>query len=175
MLDAAKSKIHGRGNRRLDAVLDFVAFAAKPMPLVTLLDEAPRRIAQIFDADVCSLYLVEGEGTDLVMRGNGGFSYEYANDLSWEVGPGFYLVAEHEWTTAVRFVVSGENKGRDHQKGTLLNDTALNAVYLGPAVSMTWSDSLHGDLSVELPVEQDTTGKQIVADYRLKAGVSWRF
>lgn len=110
-----------------------------------------------------------------VVRGNGGFSYEYANDLTWELGPGFYLVAEHDWTTAVSFVVSGENKGRDHQKGMLLNDTALNAVYLGPAVSMTWSDSLHGDLSVELPVEQDTTGKQIVADYRLKAGVSWRF
>jgi len=110
-----------------------------------------------------------------VVRGNGGFSYEYANDLSWEIAPGFYLVAEHNWTTAVSFVISGENKGRDHQKGMLLNDTALNAVYLGPGVSMTWSDSLHGNLSVELPVEQDTTGKQIVADYRIKAGLSWRF
>ena len=63
-----------RGNKRLDGVLDFVAFAAKPMPLVTLLDEAPRRIAEIFEADVCSLYLVEGDGHELVMRGNVGFS-----------------------------------------------------------------------------------------------------
>ena len=38
-------RVHERGNKRLDAVLDFVAFAARPMPLLTLLDEAPRRIA----------------------------------------------------------------------------------------------------------------------------------
>ncbi len=88
MLDAAKSKIHGRGNRRLDAVLDFVAFAAKPMPLVTLLDEAPRRIAQIFDADVCSLYLVEGEGNDLVMRGNVGFSPTAIGQVRLHIGEG---------------------------------------------------------------------------------------
>src|SRR5205823_14886970 len=58
---------------RLDAVLEFVAFAARPMPLVTLLDEAPRRIAAIVEAPVCSLYLVEGDGHELVMRGNIGF------------------------------------------------------------------------------------------------------
>lgn len=45
--------VHERGNRRLDSVLELVAFAAKPMPLTTLLDEAPRRVAQIFEADVC--------------------------------------------------------------------------------------------------------------------------
>src|SRR6266852_584468 len=62
----SKPKIHVRGDKRLDGVLDFVAFAAKPMPLVTLLDEAPRRIAAICEADVCSLYLLEGEGNELV-------------------------------------------------------------------------------------------------------------
>src|SRR5947207_12978767 len=56
MAGAQKQKVHGRGNKRLDAVLDFVAFAARPMPLVTLLDEAPRRIAAILSAPICSLY-----------------------------------------------------------------------------------------------------------------------
>jgi hypothetical protein len=110
-----------------------------------------------------------------VVRGNGDFSYEYANDLTWEAGPGLYIATEDTWTAAVRFVISGENKGRDHQKGVLLDDTAITAVYLGPGFAMTWSDSLHADLAVDLPVEQDTTGRQIVADYRLRAGVSWRF
>ena len=50
----AKPKVHGVGNARLDGVLEFVAFAAKPMPLLTLLDEGPRRIALIFEADVHS-------------------------------------------------------------------------------------------------------------------------
>lgn len=85
---SGKSKVHGRGNKRLDAVLDFVAFAAKPMPLVTLLDEAPRRIASIFDADVCSLYLVEGEGHELVMRGNVGFSHDAIGEVRLQIGEG---------------------------------------------------------------------------------------
>ena len=83
-----KSKVHNRGNKRLDGVLDFVAFAAKPMPLVTLLDEGPRRIATIFEADVCSLYLLEGEGNELVMRGNVGFSHAAIGQVRLQIGEG---------------------------------------------------------------------------------------
>lgn len=83
-----KPKVHGRGNRRLDAVLDFVAFAARPMPLVTLLDEAPRRMAEILAAPVCSLYLVEGDGHELVMRGNVGFSQTALGQVRLTIGQG---------------------------------------------------------------------------------------
>jgi phosphotransferase system, enzyme I, PtsP len=83
-----KPKVHGRGNRRLDGVLDFVAFAARPMPLVSLLDEAPRRIAGIFDAPVCSVYLVEGDGHELVMRGNVGFAREAIGQVRLAIGEG---------------------------------------------------------------------------------------
>ena len=85
---AQRPKVHGRGNRRLDGVLDFVAFAARPMPLVTLLDEAPRRIAELFAAEVCSLYLVEGDGHELVMRGNVGFSPSAIGQVRLQVGEG---------------------------------------------------------------------------------------
>jgi phosphotransferase system enzyme I (PtsP) len=88
MSDESKPKIHVRGNKRLDGVLDFVAFAAKPMPLVTLLDEAPRRIAEIFEADVCSLYLVEGDGHELVMRGNVGFAPGAIGQIRLHIGEG---------------------------------------------------------------------------------------
>jgi len=81
-------KIHARGNKRLDGVLDFVTFAAKPMPLVTLLDEAPRRIAELFEAEVCSLYLVEGDGHELVMRGNVGFSPSAIGQVRMHIGEG---------------------------------------------------------------------------------------
>jgi phosphotransferase system enzyme I (PtsP) len=70
----ARPTVHEAGNKRLDAVLDFVAFTARPMPLVTLLDEAPRRIAVMLGASVCSLYLLEGDKSELVMRGNVGFA-----------------------------------------------------------------------------------------------------
>jgi len=81
-------KVHARGNARLDAVTDFVAFAAKPMPLVTLLDTAPRRIAEIVKAEVCSLYLLEGDGHELVMRGNVGFSHAAIGQVRLHVGEG---------------------------------------------------------------------------------------
>ncbi len=81
-------KVHAPGNRRLDAVLDFVAFAARPMPLVSLLDAAPARIAAIFEAEVSSLYLVEGTGQELVMRGNVGFSPEALGQVRLTIGEG---------------------------------------------------------------------------------------
>jgi phosphotransferase system enzyme I (PtsP) len=83
-----KSTVHDRGNKRLDGVLDFLAFAAKPMPLVSLLDEAPKRIASIFEVDVCSLYLVEGDGQELVMRGNVGFAKKALGQVRLSIGEG---------------------------------------------------------------------------------------
>lgn len=84
------SQVHGFGasTPRLDAVLELVAFTARPMPLVTLLDEAPSRIARIFGADVCSLYLLEGDGHELVMRGNVGFAPEVLGQVRLAVGEG---------------------------------------------------------------------------------------
>jgi phosphotransferase system enzyme I (PtsP) len=82
-----RPKVHDRGNKRLDAVLDFVSFAAKPMPLVTLLDEAPRRMAVVLGADVCSLYLLEGEDK-LVMRGTVGFAHSALGQVRLSVGEG---------------------------------------------------------------------------------------
>src|SRR5580693_5621676 len=57
---APTTRIHARGEGRLDQVLDFVQFVGRPMPLSVLLDEGPRRIAEIVGADVASLYLPEG-------------------------------------------------------------------------------------------------------------------
>jgi phosphotransferase system enzyme I (PtsP) len=88
LVRGGRATVHDRGNKRLDAVLEFLAFAARPMPLVSLLDEAPRRIASIFDADVCSLYLVEGDGHELVMRGNVGFMPEALGQVRLQIGEG---------------------------------------------------------------------------------------
>src|SRR5262249_36798014 len=81
-------KIHGRGKGRLDLVLDFVSFVAKSMPLSLLLNEAPWRIAAIVGADVASLYLLEGEGDELVLRGNVGFPLDARGNVRLSVGEG---------------------------------------------------------------------------------------
>jgi phosphotransferase system, enzyme I, PtsP len=83
-----RPRVHARGNKRLDGVLDFVTFAARPMPLLTLLDETPRRIAALLEVDVCSLYLVEGDKSELVMRGNVGFTNQALGQVRLRVGEG---------------------------------------------------------------------------------------
>lgn len=84
----SRPRVHARGDKRLDAVLDFVAFTARPMPLVTVLDEAPRRVATMLEADVCSLYVVEGDKSALVMRGNVGFATTAIGQVRLRVGEG---------------------------------------------------------------------------------------
>ena len=83
-----RPRVHARGDERLDGVLDFVAFAARPMPLGKLLDDAPPRIAALLGAKVCSLYLVEGDDSELVMRGNVGFSNGAIGQVRLRIGEG---------------------------------------------------------------------------------------
>lgn len=78
----------GRVEPRLERVLEFVSFVAKPMPLPVLLDEAPRRIAAIVQAEIVSLYLLEGDGDALVLRGNVGFPVGARGNVRMSVGEG---------------------------------------------------------------------------------------
>jgi phosphotransferase system, enzyme I, PtsP len=81
------ARVLTKGNERLEATLEFAAFACRPMPLVSLLDEAPRRIATILSAEVCSVYLLENEG-QLVMRGNVGFPRSALGNIRLAIGEG---------------------------------------------------------------------------------------
>jgi phosphotransferase system enzyme I (PtsP) len=74
--------------KRLDRLLEFLAFVARPMPLSTLLDEAPKKIAAIVGAQIASLYLLEGEGDELVLRGNVGFPSKARGRVRLSVGEG---------------------------------------------------------------------------------------
>jgi phosphotransferase system, enzyme I, PtsP len=73
---------------QLAKVLDYLAFVAKSRPLVVLLDEAPRRIAECINADVASLYLLEGDGKSLVLRGHFGLSANVTGHVRLELGQG---------------------------------------------------------------------------------------
>ena len=68
--------------------MDFVAFAVRPMPLLKLLDETPRRVAELLEADVCSLYVLEGDKSELVMRANVGFTNRAIGQVRLRVGQG---------------------------------------------------------------------------------------
>lgn len=72
----------------VEHILDFVAFVGKQMPLTDLLDGVPARFGAILAADVVSLYLLEGEGEDLVLRANVGFTKEAQGRIRLRLGEG---------------------------------------------------------------------------------------
>jgi hypothetical protein len=109
------------------------------------------------------------------IRTEGDFSYRYANDLTWSGGPGVFALLAHEYSLALQALVTGEYKAKDSLAGESVGDTAITAVYLGPGVTFTWGTTLFADIAADLPVSQDNTGLQIVPDYRIRGGITWRF
>lgn len=83
-----KATVHAAGQARLDRVLDYVRFVASPLPLLQLLDEAPKRIAQIVKADVALLFLLEGDRDELVLRGSIGFPLGVRGTIRLNAGEG---------------------------------------------------------------------------------------
>lgn len=114
-------------------------------------------------------------GLQYLIRGKGDYGYRYANDLQFDLGPGIYLLLDDAYTLAVQARLSGQTKGKDRQQGQRLHDTSITAMSLGPNAILTWSDRLHAELGFETPLFQNTTDLQIVADYRVRSSVVWRF
>ncbi len=104
--------IHAHGDAtRLDAVLELVAYSARPRPLSVALDELPRRLAKVFDADVCSIYLLEGE--TLVMRGNVGFPASALSEIRLGVGHGITGLAV-EYMRPISLNAASEHSSYQH-------------------------------------------------------------
>ena len=119
-------------------------------------------------------------GVQYIARTVGAFGYQYANDLLFETGPGAYLLLGDNWlgqayALGAQAVFSGETKGNDTLDGVKEGDTAITALYLGPAFDFTWGTHLAAEIGADLPVLQHNTGLQAVPDYRLRGGITWRF
>jgi hypothetical protein len=119
--------------------------------------------------------LFASAGLQYAIRTEGDVHYRYANDLTWNGGPGVYLWMAHEGTLTLQLNVSGETKGKDTFEGDKAEDTAITSLYLGPEVGLTWKRNLSADFGVDIPVSQNNSALQAVADYRIRAAATWRF
>lgn len=108
-------------------------------------------------------------------RSKGAYHYRFADDTRWELAPGYYVTLEHEHTIGVQCVVSGEHKGKDTFAGEAADDTGITGVFVGPKVSFTQGVHTNAELALELPVQTRNTALQLVADYRIRGGFTWRF
>lgn len=109
------------------------------------------------------------------IRSAGDYDYRFANDLMWSGGPGVFLALSESRTVALQLVVSGEHKGKDTFQGASAEDTAVTSVYLGPQINVTVGERFSADVGVDLPVSICNSALQLVPDFRVRAGLTWRF
>ena len=109
------------------------------------------------------------------LRRHGDHDYRYADDLIWSVAPGYFVFLDEGRSLSLTLAVSGERKGEDRFAGAAAEDTAIRAVYAGPALAYASGQRLYAQLAVDLPVEQHNSALQIVPDWRLCCGLTWRW
>lgn len=109
------------------------------------------------------------------IRTEGTHDYEFADDVSWAAGPGYYVLLSDAQTVGLRLTLSGERKARDFSAGEAQDDTRSRVVYVGPAVVASVGQALHAELALDLPLITDSAGVQSVPDYKLRAALAYRF
>src|SRR5437868_11477508 len=118
-------------------------------------------------------FFAEANG-QFTLRGDGAHDYHFANDLTWNAGPGYYLVRKRDTLVGFQCAASGESKDVDRFQGRAAEDTGVTSVFVGPRIIAS-HDQISGEFAAEFPVLMNTTAFQAVPDYRLHASiaVSW--
>src|SRR6267378_4896088 len=118
-------------------------------------------------------FFAEANG-QFTLRGDGSHDYHFANDLTWNAGPGYYLLRKRDTLVGFQCVASGESKDVDRFQGRAAEDTGVTSVFVGPRIIAS-HNQISGELAAEFPVLMNTTAFQAVPDYRLHASiaVSW--
>jgi len=112
--------------------------------------------------------------TQFTIRGEGAHQYNFANDIAWSAGPGFYFVRNRQTIVGVQLVVSGEHKDVDEFRGEPAEDTGITSVFLGPRLVAS-HDKFTAEFAIDFPVSIDNTALQAVPDYRVHGSIGIRF
>jgi hypothetical protein len=111
-----------------------------------------------------------------MIRNKGGFDYRHANDLTWSMGPGYFLKVSKETKFAPRAVLSGTYKGNDKNSSHEAEiGTSLNALYFGPEILVSTSYGFGGEVGFDLPVYMENSGVQAVPSSRIRAALNFQF
>ena len=110
-------------------------------------------------------FFAEANG-QFTLRGDGAHDYHFANDVTWNAGPGYYLVRKRNSAVGCQCAVSGESKDVDRFQGRTEEDTGVTSVFIGPRIIAS-HNQISCELAAEFPVLMNTTALQVVPDYRL--------
>jgi hypothetical protein len=109
------------------------------------------------------------------LRTEGEASFEYGDELMVSFGPGAYLWLSEERTLALRASATYQSTAEDKILGQESGLSGQTAWFLGPQVIFTWGSHFSADGALDFPLRVANRGLQNVPDYRITAGVSWRF
>lgn len=109
------------------------------------------------------------------IRTEGDYNYEFADDLLWSAGGGYYLILGDHFSLAGLVTLSGEHKGKDKLSGEKLGGSDLSNLYLGPTFLLAFGESTGAELSMGFRVTDEDSSASIVPQRRLIAAISHRF
>lgn len=110
-----------------------------------------------------------------IIRTDGSYDYRYADDFSWAIGAGAYVLPRDESSLAIKVNLSGETKGRDSRKGERFGDTSITQVFLGPELVWTSGDRFSLETALDLPIYVENGEVQATPTSRVRMAVSYRF
>jgi len=102
-------------------------------------------------------------------------SYEFGDELIVSGGPGAYVLLNENFTLSLQANAVYDTMARDQILGVKSTETGWTAWYLGPQLNLTWGEHFSANAGVDIPLRIYNRGVQNVPDYRLHAGVTWRF
>lgn len=109
------------------------------------------------------------------LRTEGTGDFEFGDDLTWNIGPGYYVVLEEERSVGARLALSGEYKHQDQQRGVDLPGTELLNIYVGPELLLTGMGKWTSEIGIDLPVYSDDNDAFAEPEVRLRLSVGKRF
>lgn len=109
------------------------------------------------------------------LRSEGDFDYRFADDLIVNFSPGYLFYLEQSKGFALHLSATFENKGSDRQNARSVSDTAFSDFYLGPQLTAFMDRNWTADLGVDWALSSSAHEGRTEPDYRLRAGLNYRW
>jgi hypothetical protein len=101
--------------------------------------------------------------------------YEFGDELIVSGGPGAYVLLNETFTLSLQANAVYDTMARDKVLDVRSTETGWTAWYFGPQLTLTWGGHFSANAGVDIPLRIYNRGVQNVPDYRIHAGVTWRF
>jgi hypothetical protein len=109
------------------------------------------------------------------LRTEGESSFTFGDEIMVSGGPGAYVWLSEAGTLSLQLNAAYDSMARDRIEGDKLNQTGWTGWFIGPQLTLTLGEHFSANAGVDVPLHIANNGLQNVPDYRLHAGVSWRF